>query len=63
MKHYTNADRLEQFSCKVNANGYAFACEWLISRTALSDGCSARIARADAALILERYAEMVRNVR
>ena len=55
MKHYTNADRLAQFAWKADAYGYAFACEWLIGRTALTG--SARIEPATAARILERYNE------
>lgn len=54
MQH-TITDRLEQFTCKADAYGYAFACEWLIGRTALTG--PARIERADAARILERYNE------
>ena len=54
MQH-TITNRLEQFTCKADAYGYAFACEWLIGRTALTG--PARIERADAARILERYSE------
>ena len=52
---YNTDQRLEQFTCKADAYGYAFACEWLIGRTALTG--SARIEPATAARILERYNE------